>query len=53
MGEKFCENGVIQNMKEVERETRIEISVFISKHQINFQCSKIRELVCNIQLLKE
>ena len=53
MGEKFCENRVIQNMKEVEREPRIEISVFVSKHQINFQCSKIRELVCNNQLLKE
>lgn len=42
MGERFKESRVIQNMREVKRETGIEMSLFNSIHQIHFQSIKIR-----------
>ncbi len=45
MGERFKESRVIQNTREVKRETRMEMSLFISIHEVHFQCSEIREFV--------
>lgn len=52
MGERFKESRVIENTREVKRETRIEMSVFILIHQVHFQCSKIREFVLISSLWK-
>lgn len=53
MCERFKERRVIQNMKKVKKETRLEMSLFISVHQVHFQCSRMSFFFfLNIQLLK-
>lgn len=42
MSERFREIRIIKKTREVKRETRMEIPVFISVHQINFQCSRTK-----------